>query len=266
VNYKSMVDRVLWWVLLALIVGSLLFILQRTLPSQEISVREAAEDERTYWYNKETLPECYISPVNGVPKLFGLGFNIAAPGLDRTGSANNEHRWLHAAGMDNVREHRAERFIWLPEDTWIELYRYTSTVQSETGPSRFNGMRHNGVGGTYPIGTLVAELVYAKDELFEMRHRRKVGRDEWETGRERFSEVPVGYAEIDNCVRCHEDVGKHSMTVDGQREWYGYVRGLEKGGPIHFYPYDFSGVVRNPRYGSGIRIRDDVKNFVRWKK
>ena len=116
------------------------------------------------------------------------------------------------------------------------------------------------VGGEYPAGFVSAEFMFDGIRLFEVRARIKRGPDDWHTQQHEIGPKPLGYKPVDNCVECHEDIGKHSFAIDPKRDWYGVVRGLERGGPIHWHPFQGAS-----NAGDKPRIRDAVKRFVRWR-
>lgn len=220
-------------------------------------VYEYAKDPRAIWYSKETLPRVYEAS----GRLFGVGYNLAGS-LDRTGSANNENPWLNTGGLDHVGGSvTIKRMLWIPPGQHITLHRKHKTVRG--GPK--NGLDFSHVFGVFPVGTVSAEFIYDGNRLFEMRARVKT-RDGWLTEQEEYGVKPAGYVAVENCTDCHKDIGKHSFQLRDRtgrfdRDWYGTVRGLEPGGPIHWHPWDARGVWGQ---GSPMRIRADCQSFVRW--
>lgn len=222
------------------------------------SLADVIRDDRTYWYDRETLPGCYVE----VGSLLPLGYNTATfPGQeDATGSANNEHPWLHTGGLDDCGpEVTVKRLLWLPPRQKIRLRMEWREVRR--GHDR--GPRYLRIQGDFPVGTVSAELLYDADRLFEVRERRKHN-DGWFSGILDFGHKPQGYSTVDNCVDCHADIGKHSTLIDYDRDWYGVIRGLEKDGPIHFHPFDVSGFKRGD-VRLPVRIRSEVRHFVVWE-
>lgn len=223
---------------------------------QSPSLAAVIRDDRTLWYDADSLPGCYQSD-NG---LLAVGYNPATfPGQeDATGSANNESPWRHTGGLDACGPSvTARRLLWIPAGEKIKLRTETRVITT----TKRRGIRFNRVRGWYPIGTVSAELLLDGRRVFEVRERRKT-RGGWVTDQIEFGRKPFGYKAVDNCTDCHEDIGKHSFMLDADRDWYGVVRGLEPDGPIHFHPWDTTGLG-----GAGIplRIREDVRHFVEWE-
>jgi hypothetical protein len=215
---------------------------------------EKASDIRTYWYDKKSLPEAYQSNGGGPVRLYKLGYNIAGV-LDKTGSANNEAPWFHTGGLDDCENTKVKRMLWLPENQKIILKQKNGKIK---GGQR-NGLEYKFIAGEYPIGTVSAEFLYDDQRLFEARSRVK-GEEGWSTFQFEYGDKPAGYVHVSSCVECHEDVGKHSFELDAKRDWYGTVRGLEPGGPIHWHPWQSEGL---GGYGVKPEIREDVKSFVK---
>ncbi|MDB4489935.1 hypothetical protein N9045_00315 [bacterium] len=214
---------------------------------------EKARDTRTYWYDKESLPEAYQSNGGGPVRLYKLGYNIAGV-LDKTGSANNELPWLHTGGLDDCENSYVKRMLWLPKNKKIVLNKKNGKIM---GGQR-NGLEYSFIAGEYPIGTVSAEFLYDGDRLFEARSRVK-NEQGWTTFQFEYGDKPVGYIHVSSCIECHEDIGKHSFELDAKRDWYGTVRGLEPGGPIHWHPWDTSKV---DGVGTTPKIRHDVRGMV----
>ena len=218
---------------------------------------EVAEDSRSIWYDRATLPGVYFD--HG--ELFPVGYNVAAfdsetgKKIDPTGSANNDEKWSHTGGLANCGSRvTVKRLLWTPEGKWIDL----SWVENPSDEVRNIPVQH--VMGSYPVGTTSVEYLYDGIRLFEIRARVKRGEEDWVTEQLEFGDKPEGYEAVDNCVECHDDIGRHSFAIDPKRDWYGVVRGLERGGPIHWHP--FKGATNG---GVKPEIREGVKGFVRWK-
>jgi hypothetical protein len=217
---------------------------------EEDRLWQLAKDPRTYWYTEESLPEVYES--SGT--LYPVGYNLAGR-LDRTGSANNERPWLHTGGLDRCGpEVNVKRMLWIPPNTKIKIWNEARTL---VGGQR-NGLDYTLHVGKFPVGTVSAEFIYDGVRMFEARSRTKT-EDGWEFDQQEWGEKPKGYVAVNSCTKCHEDIGKHSFALDGVRDWYGTVRGLEPNGPIHWHPWDARGVT-----GAGRKpvIREDVKQLV----
>lgn len=209
-------------------------------------------DPHIIWYSPETLPECYESSGN----LYALDYNLAGS-LDRTGSANNEKPWRHTGGLDDCNI-QIKRCLKIPAGTWIEL----RTEQRRVTSGKIRKLPYSVIVGDYPVGTVAEEYLYENNALFEIRTRIKTA-DGWQASLQEFGAKPIGYNAVNDCKSCHEDIGKHSFELDGNRDWYGTIRGLEPHGPIHWHPW-----VTDNLGGSGIRpvIRREVQHFVRWKQ
>lgn len=222
---------------------------------EEEALMALSKDERTIWYNKKTLKEVYETS----GEIYKLGYNVAG-NLDRTGTANNEKPWLHTGGLDNCgKDVRVERMLWIPPKTKIKLKREYYKIRG----GRRNGLPYNRIAGDYPDGTVSAEFMYEGDRLFEARMRKKIEDGDWQTRQFEWGKKPKGYVAVTNCVDCHDDIGKHSFVLDAQRDWYGTVRGLEVGGPIHWHPWKTQGVGGS---GRKMRLREDVKSFVEFQR
>lgn len=218
------------------------------------SVFDYAADRRSIWYNTESLPKVYQNQ----SLLYRVGYNIAG-NLDKTGTPNNEKPWLHTGGLDNCGpEVTVKRMLWVPPEEKIYVKKEDFRIEG----GKRNGFLYSAVTGEYPLGTVSAEFMYNGIELFEVRERRKT-KDGWITLQHELADKPVGYKKVGSCIQCHEDIGKHAFQLDENREWYSVVRGLEKGGPIHWHPWKTEGIG-----GFGIKpeIRDEVKKFVEWRK
>ena len=183
-------------------------------------------------------------------KLRPIGLNTSAL-PDPSGSPNNEYPWRHAGGTDRMKNVKHRRVIVFPKngtvDVWPDKYRTTL-------PNGVIWASLTRVSGRFPVGTRVAEYMYHKGRLFEYREREKVGDGDWSTEQISVGERPPGYVEVDNCVECHEDIGTHAKQLDPNRHWYGTVRGLEVGGPIHWHPW-----TRSQRH----TVREELAHLVR---
>lgn len=217
---------------------------------------DLSKDTRVYWYDKDSLPQAYQSSGSGPVRLFKLGYNIAG-NLDKTGTANNEHPWRHTGGLDNCNSVKVKRMLYVPVNKKIKL----RTVHSKIEGGKRNGLKYSRIAGEYPEGTVVAEFLYEHDRLFEARARMKKKND-WKTFQYEYGNKPKGYIHVDSCVECHEDIGKHSFELDEVRDWYGTVRGLEPGGPIHWHPWQTDKV---GGLGTIPKLRSDVKDIVEYE-
>lgn len=228
------------------------------------------EDPNTQWYDHKTLPEVFESE----GRLYRVGNNIGPEGEDPTGSPNNEFPWLHTGGLDHCgSEVAVRRALSVPKGKWIELYQATGNAAEKAPegsefPSNFPFSR---ISGTYPVGTTAIEFMYDKIRLFEVRQRTKT-KNGWVTDVKEYGAKPKGYVQVNNCVDCHNDIGRHPEDIDIERavegikdrQWYGTVRGLEKDGPIHWHPWVTHTESQRDR-GIKPTIRRSVRHFVRWK-
>ena len=217
-------------------------------------MREVMLDPRTIWYTSDSLFPVQQSAFT--TSLFGVGYNMAAE-LDRTGSPNNEHPWRHTGGLDHCGpEVTVKRMLWIPPGTMIDVWREHGYVQS----IGLSFVRHS---GRFPVGTISAEFMFDDGRLFEIRSRTKHADQDWESRQIEYGDKPKGYVTVTNCVDCHEDIGKHARQLDLHRDWYTTVRGLEKGGPIHWHPWDTSAVKQQPGLGAQPKVRDSLQGIVR---
>lgn len=215
-----------------------------------------SRDPRSQWYDRTTLPEVVDSDC----KIYPLGYNIAGR-LDPTGTANNESPWNTTSGVEKCGPSvTIRRMLWTPEGKHIELWVDRRKIR---GGIR-DGLAYSRIAGTYPEGTVAAQWMFDGVRLFEARALKKIGYELWESSRYEFGRKPTGYVEPQECSKCHEDIGKHSMLLDPRRDWYSVVRGLERHGPIHWHPWDTSQL----RDGRKIvpQIRQSVRSFVRWRE
>jgi len=225
----------------------LVFFLLTSAVQAQITVDQAKRDPRSIWYSHATLPPVYER--SGT--LHHVGHN---PTNDKSGSANNEHPWLHTGGFDLVDPAKVtvKRMLWLPPKTKIRLRKMSGTTIQ--GP-------YTRIAGTFPEGTLVAEFILDGTSLAMARSRQKV-KGQWVTDEIVHKDYPARYQVIDSCVECHEDIGQHSVDIDNSRTWAGTIRGLERGGPIHWHPFSWPS---SRTESIPLAIRPAVKDLIEWE-
>lgn len=244
--------------------GLLVMLVSPAAATEPPDIWEVFRDPRTKMYTKASLPPMYEM----LGQLFPLGYNSAARNgvqIDPTGTPNNEYPWLHTGGLDHCEPSyvKVTRVIRIPPDTEITIRR------GVPGFVAANRLDYSRMVGHFPVGTVCGEFLTDDGRVFETRVRYKtkdVGRaDDWETHQVEYGGKPAGYYAVTNCVDCHADIGKHANLLEPAtrrplRDWYGTVRGLEPGGPIHWHPF----VPSASKAGAAPQIRDDVKAFVRF--
>lgn len=211
-----------------------------------------------YSENYTNIPSVFFN--SGNDKIYKVGVNVAG-NLDKTGSANNENPWRFTGGTDDCHDKIAVvRTMTIPKDKQIILYMSKIQVNGNTG--RIRRMDAAKITGFIPPGSTFKETMYNDSgEVFEVRTLTRT-ENGWKPDFTNFGNNPKGYVPQDNCTKCHEDIGKHSFEIDDIRDWYGYVRGLEVGGPINWHPF------KVPPGNNGIKpeIREELKDYVRWEK
>ncbi len=206
----------------------------------------AANDPNTFWYDDSSLPQVFQSN----ERLFRKGYNLAGR-LDKTGSPNNESPWFHTGGTDGM-DVTVRRFVWLPPGKKIAM-------KFANGTTPVKPIRPGQLTWTYPEGSVVGEVI----SDFEIRARIK-GIDNWETFAISRGKPPALYKRPDNCIQCHEDVGRHAFTITREREWYGYVRGSD--GIFTLHPFDGHAVHNGHDIGMPFKFSDKTRHLFQWSE
>lgn len=191
-------------------------------------VVEKLLDHRTIWYDETTMHRVFQDNNH----LVSVNYNLAGK-LDKTGSANNELPWIETSGVQNVNGLYIKRFLWMPVNQKIKLYNNIDKIKER------GNLLKEWISGIYPNKSLCGQVFFTNKGIFSIRVLEKENPHGWHGWERNRPEItPVGYLQPDNCVDCHSDIGRDSFEIDPKRDWYGTVRGLEVGGPIHFHVFD----------------------------
>lgn len=205
-------------------------------------ILKVINDPDTIWYDGlyKTFPDHN--------HLISVGYNLAG-NLDKTGSANNEQPWMNTSGMESAPTSACiRRFIYIPGKIKMSF----AEVNFKSGS---RNMTKSYPYGVYPNGTIAGQIFCEGLRPFAIRVLQKENSFH---GFERTNDPPDWYKSPQNCIDCHSDIHKHAFEIDSVRDWYGTVRGLEIGGPIHFHPYDTSELEKNGHSFSPIKFREDI--------
>jgi hypothetical protein len=130
-------------------------------------------DPRTLFYTEREMPRCYQDWDAALQGVHAADYNISANDSEPYGNGNLEFPWGAPGGTHRAKHISTFRFIWLPLDE-----------QGHTRPivwyrNRFSFDRVLGYGWTFPVGTMVGEVLLIDrpdgDRLaFEIRVRTRV--------------------------------------------------------------------------------------------
>jgi hypothetical protein len=147
--------------------------LRKMLPKvADSDLQKILDDPRLILYTDHEMPRAYQMWSGDLQGVHSPYYNISANGSEPYGNGNREFPWGAPAGTHRTKDVEAFRFIWLPRD---ENDKPLPVVWYR---KRLKGDSNKGYAWTYPVGTIVGEVLamtgpdgYAYG--FEMRTRTR---------------------------------------------------------------------------------------------
>jgi hypothetical protein len=150
---------------------------RRLLPKVDDEQMQSILDDPTLiLYTDDEMPRAYQFWNGAFPGIHAVNYNISANDSEPFGNGNREFPWGAPAGTHRAANVRSFRFVWLPKDhagnahpiVWYQ--------------KRLQGDNRQGYAWTYPVGTVVGEVLCQRgpdghDYTFELRVRVREAAD-----------------------------------------------------------------------------------------
>jgi hypothetical protein len=128
--------------------------LRKMLPKvADADLQKTLDDPRLILYTDREMPRAYQMWSGDLQGIHSPYYNISANGSEPYGNGNREFPWGAPAGTHRTKDVEAFRFLWLPRD---ENGKPLPVVWYR---KRLRGDSNKGYAWTYPVGTIVGEVL-----------------------------------------------------------------------------------------------------------
>jgi hypothetical protein len=139
----------------------------------DTELQQRLNDPRTLFYTEKEMPRCYQDWDAALHGVHLATYNISANDSEPFGNGNLEFPWGSPGGMHRAKHVSTFRFIWLPLDE------QRKTLPVVWYRNRFSHDRVLCYGWTFPVGTIVGEVLLIDRPdggriAFEIRVRTRV--------------------------------------------------------------------------------------------
>ena len=213
-----------------------------------------ASGQEPITYNRDTLvPLFQTGQLTAYPQLF----NPSRTNTHPHGSPNNHFPWLHPGGVPEGQQVTTIKELTLPPDGKIRV-----RLIDGTPPPRYQTWTKL-YSWTFPTGTVAKIRLFHEGREFAQHISTKTGDGHgikmWDGEELIVGTPPKWYTSVDNCTKCHEDIGKHARVLRPRDEdYYYWLRGSD--GRFSWHP--FENIDPKRMTAAALQIRNDPQIIV----